>query len=515
MTGRREPNLNDVLRMLRKRMWWIIVPAIIGPVVSYGISRKLPNRYTSQTLVLVEQQKVPDAFVRPVVTEQLNQRLATMQEQILSRTRLQPIIERFNLFEESGSVSMEQKLDLMRRAIAVKPVRADFGGGSAGLPGFYISFTSSDPRLAQQVCGEITSMFMQENLRLRAQSAEGTTDFLSNQLAEAKRALDQQDKQMADFKRKNIGQLPGQEQANFNMLGSLNSQLDANAQALTRMHQDKTYLETILNQQLDFWRTTSRSNSPLTLQQQLEAAQQQLTALQSKYTDQHPDVIKMKGQIEYLQRKLTEENAKSGKDVQAQDTDLRDDKSKLLEPTSIQQLRGQIRALKLAIEEKTKEQDKLKLQIRAYEGKVQLSPVVEEQYKQITRDYQTALNFYTDLLTKKNQSAMATDLERKQQGEQFRVMDPPNLPEKPSYPDRELFAAGGLGAGLFLGLAIAVLLELRDTSIKSEMDVQFYLELPTLALMPSITGETNGNQRAHRWRRSKNNAAQEHKVIGA
>src|SRR4051794_14436233 len=206
MIGKQEMNLQDILGMLRRRMWWILVPAVVFPIVAYLISGTLPYRYTSSTLVLVEQQKVPDSFVKSSVTEQLNTRLATMQEQILSRTRLQPILERFGLFKEDvGKVPMEDLVDRLRKNIQVNPIQASIGLG------FTISFTADNPRLAQQVCAEITSMFIEENLKSREQISQGTTDFLSNQLDDAKRKLDEMDARLAEFKQKYMGQLPGQE----------------------------------------------------------------------------------------------------------------------------------------------------------------------------------------------------------------------------------------------------------------------------------------------------------------
>src|SRR5262249_26284784 len=162
MINTRELNIEDILGILRRRLWWIVVPAVILPIAAYLFSGTLPYRYTSTTLVLVEQQKVPEGFVKSTVTEQLNTRLATMQEQILSRTRLQPILERFGLFkDEVGKVPMEDLVDRLRRNIQVIPIQANLGLG------FTISFTADNPRLAQQVCSEITSMFIGENIKAR------------------------------------------------------------------------------------------------------------------------------------------------------------------------------------------------------------------------------------------------------------------------------------------------------------------------------------------------------------
>ncbi|HET8667207.1 MAG TPA: Wzz/FepE/Etk N-terminal domain-containing protein [Terriglobales bacterium] len=487
MLGHREFEPEDYLAIARRRKWWIIAPAIVVPLIAFGVSLFLPERWTSQTMVLVEQQKVPDNYVKPILSEDLNERLATMKEQILSRTRLQPIIERFELYPEKG-LPMEERLALMRKAVTVVPMRSEMAR-TGGLPGFYIGFSTNNARLAQQVCSEITSMFLSENLKAREQSAQGTNDFLAKQLDDAKRNLDEQDAKLADFQRKYIGQLPGQEQTNLNMLTTLNTQLDAATQALNRLQQDRTYAETMLNQQLAAWHS---AKGPVVvdadaLQKELEQKQSQLVDLKARYTDDHPDVVSLQRKIDALRKSMAAKPQSATAPVVPEPPSSN-------EPKEIQQLRAQLRALDQAVADKKNEQQRVQHQIGIYQGRIQLSPVVQEEFKKVTRDYQTALQFYNDLLAKKNQSEMATDLERRQQGEQFRVMDPPNLPEKPVFPNRQLFAGGGLAGGLFLGIGLALLLEWKDKSLRNERDVLHFLKLPTLALLPSVD-ETAPNVR--------------------
>ena len=483
----RQLTAREYLAILRRRIWWIVVPSMLGPIVGYGISLKLPSRYTSQTLVLVEEQKVPDTFVKPVITELLDQRLATMQEQILSRSRLQPIVERFGLYADKANLSIDDKIELTRKATEIKPVRPDFGSGRPGIEGFYISFTAPTAGLAQQVCGELTSMFMQENLRVREQRAQGTTDFLGSQLDDAKRGLDEQDAKLATFKRKYLGQLPGEDQGNFNMLASLNSQLDASTQAINQLQQNRTYTEAMLSAQLQSWQnlqaSSGNSATPETLDQQLAKDQAQLSELQSKYTETYPDVVRLKNDIEQLKKKIQEQGASPK--VSSKETKTGP------EPAQVQQLRAQLAGIQQGIRDKEKEQTRIQQQIQMYQARIQLSPVVEEQYKQLTRDHDTALEFYNDLLKKKNESEMGVDLEKRQQGEQFRVLDAPNLPERPTFPKRPLFAAGGLGAGLAVGLGIVFLLEFMKKSIRNEKDVTFYLQMATLATIPDLDEESS------------------------
>jgi polysaccharide chain length determinant protein (PEP-CTERM system associated) len=509
MLGHRELAFDDYIAIVRRRKWILLLPMVLGAILAYSVSLFLHDVYTSKTLVLVEGQKVPDSVVKPVDSEELVQRLATMEEQILSRTRLQPIIEKFGLYkDEPGKPHMEDLVERLRRSIEIAPIKAMPGTSRSGdLPGFYISFTASNARQAQQICSEITSMFIDENLRAREQRAQGTTEFLGNQLAEAKNKLDERDAKLAAFKSRYFGSLPGQEQSNISILTGMNTQLEAVTQALSRAQQDKAYAESLLSQLRAAQATASPGSAPDAsqvnqLEVQLATLQNQLVLERARYTDDHPDIIKLKNDIEEVKQKLDAPHAPPAEKTVAEENQP----AKVRETPQTQQLRAQIHQLDQTIQGKTRDQARLQQQIGVYQSRLSLSPNVEQQFKELTRDYQSALGFYNDLLGKESQSQMATNLERRQQGEQFRVMDPANLPESPSFPNRPLFAGGGLGLGLALGVGIALLLEMKDKSLRTEGDIKFYLQTPTLALIPLI-GEV-GPGRNGFWRRLRKKPAQ-------
>lgn len=477
----RELTPADYLAMLRRRWILIAACAVVGAPLAYGISLFLPSQYVSQTLVLVDQQTVPTDFVRPVDTTNIGQRLASMQQQILSRTRLEPMIRQFGLYaNDANRASMDTLVARLQKAIEVTPVQPMAQTQATNLPGFFVKVTLGNPRTAQQVCTAITSMFIEQSLSLRQQHSQDTTRFLSQQLDDAKTQLDQQDAKLAAFKSRYIGSLPDEEQMNLNLLTGLTTQLDAATQALARAQQDKTFAESMLAQQLAAWQEAQTGRNPDTLEQQLAVLQTQLSGLEARYTEDYPDVIKTKNDIAALQKKVAENEGAKGV------TDPSKAPRSSVEPAQITQLRGQIHALEQTIAEKSKDQEQIKQQIKLYQDRVQSSPVVEEQYKELTRGYQTALDSYNELQKKRGESAMATELERQQEGEQFRVLDPANLPDQPSYPNRLLFTTGGLAGGLALGLGIAILLEMRDTSMRTERDIEFVLKLPVLALVPDI-----------------------------
>jgi protein tyrosine kinase modulator len=513
MTENRELTMDDYLAMVRRRLKVILVPALLAPLAGFLISYAFSPKYTSQSLVLVQGQEVPDNLVQPVITANFTQRLATMQQQVLAANRLRPMIERLAIVkpgEEEGKL-----IEDIRQNMTLEPVITDISAAAAqsaspkskkkaavtssSVPGFNVGYSGSDPRQAQLICDGLTSLLLEENLRTRSKVAQDQVDFFNRQVDDAKRALDDQDAKLASFKKQYMGQLPSDAENNLRILMSLNTQLDATTQTLNRAQQDKAYTESLLAQQLAAWKSSQSSTNPETLQQQLTVLQAQLLQLQARYTADHPDVVKTKADIAQVQKKIAEVNAAMGK---ATDTT---EKSSASEPPEIRQLRLQVHQYESVITQATADEKKLQSSIRLYENRTAMSPAIEEQYKGLTRDYDNAQNFYRDLLAKKSATELATSMENQQQGEQMRILQPAGLPTQPSFPNRLLCAGGGLGAGLALGIVMAMWFEMRDKSIRTEKDAAAAMDLPLLVSVPWVTEEkdtdASGNGRRHSWGR--------------
>ncbi len=477
----------DVKRILR-RYWWIpVFMTVTLGAIGLAASLVLPKKYTSSTLVLVEQPTVPKDLIKPVITDDLNQRMASMKAQILSRSRLETIINKFNLYPmERQTTHMEDLVEKLKSAVHVELIEPLAGSADREPPGFNVSVTFDNPQLAQQICQEITSMFMEQNATVRVAQSNKTTQFLTEQLNEAKAKLDEQDKRLAQFKAEHLVSMPDREQTNLALLSGMNAQLDATTQALTRAQQDKSLNETLLTNQEANWKASQvGQQNPETQDQELAALQQQLSALLAKYTPEHPDVIKVKAQIVELNRKMAEAPVLKPAPSAAQ--------SALREPPALQQLRSRIKQDEFTIADMSKRQGQIQDQIRSLQGSLQASPVVEQQLKELTRSYQTASDIYNDLLKKRENSAMATDLEHEQQGENFRVLDAPSLPSTPSFPKKIVFVGGSLGAGLALSLGILYLLAVSDKAMYSERDVELCMKLPVLTTVPSFDVRAHGN----------------------
>jgi polysaccharide chain length determinant protein (PEP-CTERM system associated) len=473
MIGHRQLTMEDYAAMFRRHKRTFILLAVLGPALGYLLCFVLPKEYTSQTTILVEQPAVPTSYVTDINSGDLKQRLTTLQEQILSRSRLEGMISKFGLYprERAQHASMEALVDRLRKKIVVTPVKPMAESNSTQLPGFVIKVSDRDPALAQKLCNEVASVFMQENQRVKQEQAGGTTVFLDKRVADAKAKLDDQDAKLAAFKGRYSGALPDEQQANLNVLAGLNTQLDAATQALNRAQQDKSFAESVLAQQI-----ASQSADNPSAQKQLADMQSQLAALLAKDTEDHPDVVRMRQSIADLKQKMASSQAAAPTGGATVDT------------PETQQLRAQVHQYDAIMKEKTAQQRDVQRQIALYQSRLQLSPSVEEQYKVLTRDHQTALDFYNDLLKKRSESAMVSDMNHQAESAEFRILDAANLPEGPSFPNPLYFSLGGLAAGLALAVGIIALRELRDKTLRTEEDVEFFLQLPTLANIPSIEG---------------------------
>jgi polysaccharide chain length determinant protein (PEP-CTERM system associated) len=455
------------------------VLALVGGIAGFGAARVLPKKFTSRTLVLVQQPEVQP--VAPITTDNVNQRLATMQQQILSTARLEPVIHDLNLYpNDVGRLPKEEIVDHLRDAITITAVAPMTDTKAQNLPGFTISVVFNNPQLAQKICSMITSMFIDEDIQEHTGDMAENTQFLNNQLQQKKAELDLQEAKLAAFQRQYAGTLPEDSQGNLASLNMETTQLEAATQALNRAQQDKSFAESILAQQLSAWQASQAGQNPETLDQQLEALQAQLTTLQSKYTDDHPDVIKAKSDIAVLKQKIAESDQR--KNAAAPDKNAQSKG----EPAQILQLRAQIHNYDQTIKERMSQQDDLKKHIEITQNRVAAAPGVEQEYKLLTRDHQTVLDSYNDLLKKRDSSAMSQQFDQSKQNDRFHVLDPANFPAEPSFPKMPAFAGGGFAGGLALALGISLLLEMQDTSLRSEHDVEVVLRLPVLAMIPVI-----------------------------
>jgi polysaccharide biosynthesis transport protein len=470
---RRPPtDIADYLDIFNRRKWWIILPAIAIAVSVSLVSMKLPKFYRSTTLILVDPQKIPADYVKQTVSSDVTDRLQTLSQEILSRTRLQKIIDQFGLYkDQDGRMSKEDIIEMMSKDIKIDVVTEE-NSRTKSSAAFKISYTGKDPALVQQVTRQIASLFIEENLKVRQGQAEGTDAFISSELNKAAEALQEQENKIRAFKARNIGSLPEQQTANLQVLGQLQGLLQANSDAIGRAQQQKTYLESLLD--------AMNKRAPIVpkagFQAELDSRRAELVAAEEKYTPSHPDVVRLKKEVKALEAK-----AATMAKAEAANT-----------PSSDQpdQMKGQLLSIEQEIKDRTKRQSDLEGRIRGLQGRIDVLPTVEQQFSEINRDYLTSKANYESLLQKKNSSSMAAEMERHAKGEQFRILDPASFPEKPFKPDLMQLNMMGILGGLIVGGGLGMLFEFKDPSLHSDKDVAFLVPVRVLGTLPIIMTPT-------------------------
>jgi succinoglycan biosynthesis transport protein ExoP len=491
---------HSYLALIQRRKWLILLPFFAGWLIVWMVSWWLPSIYRSGTLILVEHPTVPQQFVVPNVAGDLQEHLQSITQQILSRTRLLHIINSLNLYVKERQKRTEDEIvERMRKDIEIELVRDSHNE----LTAFNIYFSSRDPQVAQQVTTELSNLFISENLEARQAQSQSTTKFLESELEEARKSLSEQEAKVREFKDKHVGELPGQLQSNLQILSGLQGQLQNEDEALNRAKQQNVYLESLLGQYRTFQGTAKGgSNAPMVglpeLAQELEKLRAQLTDLSAHYTDRHPDVRKLKEQIARTE-KIREQLAKSLKS-KAADTSNADSSSpddlQVQDSAPIMELESQLKGNKIEIVNRQRAIEEIKSKIGEYQARLNRSPVMEQELADLTRGYDQSKANYDSLLKKKNDSELATSLELRQQGEHFRVLDPPSLPVKPYSPKRLLLCAVGLVVGLVLSGAITAGAELLDDRIYDEKTLKKLIQIPVLSEIPNVS--TDSETRAER-----------------
>jgi polysaccharide chain length determinant protein (PEP-CTERM system associated) len=501
------PGLGEYWQLLCRRRWWILGTFFSVWALAWAASWILPPRYRSETLILVEQQQVPQEYVVSNVTTDMQERLQTLTQQILSRTRLQRIIEDFHLYPRyQNRLSSDQMVEYMRKDIDIEVVE---NPGKQELSAFRISYTAADPRLAQRVASELSSLFIQENLSAQQQQSENTTQFLSAELEQARQALADQEAQVRDFKTRYLGELPSQMQSNMEILTGLQSRYEGLTTSLNHSRQQKLYLESLLSHYRAMGITSSKGTPASDTGDEIASLQKQLDAARALYTDSHPEVVRLRSELAKAEKRRQQlaADAEGSQSPDAKGTQNVASSADAQAMSPILQLESQWKANEQEIKDTMAQMKVVEQQIHDYQGRLNISPIREQKLADLTRGYDQSKANYDSLLKKQMQSQMATNLEKQEEGQQFRILDPPSLPKKAFFPDRIKFSLGGLAGGLALGLMIAFLIEKIGDHVRTERDLR-EIKVPSgieiistqvLAGIPHMT--IPGEERRHKWGR--------------
>jgi len=485
------------LDLVRRRHVHFLIPLFLGWIVVWSASWLLPVRYKSGTLILVEQPTMPKDYVLPNVNDNLQDRLQSITQQILSRTRLLLIIDQLNLYSGGRKqMTPEEKVAEMRNDIDIELVRDSHENQ---ITAFNIYYSARDPHVAQQVTGELSKLFINANLEVRQQESEDTTKFLESQLENARTSLAEQEAKIREFKGEHTGELPTQQASNLQILSGLQQQLLNEQDAFNTAQQQRVYLQTLIDQYRTLQGTTRTADGMPTrlpaLDQELDKLKAQLADLSSRYTDSYPDIRNLKIEIAKTEKMrdalISDLRNKSSADNRPDGTTIARNPAELSQNSPMLQLQSQLQANQSEMKNREAAIESLKAKITEYQARLNQEPVTEQQMADLTRGYDQSKANYDDLLKKKNQSQMATSMELLQQGERFSVLDPPSLPLKPDFPDRLKFCGMGIGIGLALGVVVAGSFEFLDDRMHNEKEIKSMLPSIVISEIPEILGPSD------------------------
>ena len=485
-------NVHDYIEILLRRIWYVVIPiaVVLSAVALYA--SYAPKEYRATTTILVIPQKVPEAFVRSTVTERVEERLQSLVQDILSRTRLEQVISEFKLFpEETENLSVEKAVEIMRRNIQV-----EFKWRESS---FTISYIGKDPKVVTMVANKLASLLIEENLKLREQQAQGTSEFLNTELAATKTKLEKEEWSILQFKQRHMGELPEQRDATLKLLDQFQLQYQRVSDNL-RSAQDRKLV--IQKQLSDMELLAMPVGDPLQTQSkvqispkgdygiQLEQLKNQLTELLMRYTERHPDIVMVKKKISDLEKQAAslrlEKEFGENRTDRAPAAKIESKRERNEGNSFYKEMEIQLIAVTSEIQKLKEEEANVKTQIAKYRERTENTFVREQALATLTRDHQNTSDTYQALLRKTQEARQAENLERRQKGEQFKVIDPARVPQKPFRPNIPRVLLFGLLLGMSCGFGLAFFREQMDSSFRDAEDLEATLGFKVLVTIPKI-----------------------------
>jgi polysaccharide chain length determinant protein (PEP-CTERM system associated) len=489
----------DFVEIARQRWPLLIVPPLVTLFAALVYSSTLQNVYQSDMLIEVVPQRVPDDFVRSTVTLRTEERLSAIQVQIMSRSVLEPLILEFDLYpEERSRLPMEDVVQKLRTAVQVYPAATQSLPTGPETTAFRVSFTYTDPEVAARVTHRLGSIFVDENARDRASIAKGTDDFLKTQLASALQRLEEQERQVEEFRQQHGTELPTLLQSNLQAMQSTYLQVQGLVEAIARDRDRKLTLERLYheaaNEPVAAPPSIALQGQPGALpvsaskEQQLAAARAALAGLERRLMPEHPDISNTKRAIKELEQQVADEkkNAPGNPAAVEPAVVVAATPAEAERRERLRQMKSELESLERLMAFKEAEERRLRDQLTEYQRRIEAVPGIESEWVALTRNYESTQQIYNNLLAKSEASNVAVQLENRQISEHFRILDPARVPITPVSPIRYQISLVGLGVGAALGLALIGFLELRDSSFRAEAEVARLLSLPVLAAVPYV-----------------------------
>ena len=477
-----EMNFDDYIGILKRRKWSLILPMVIVFIAAAAVALLLPPIYKSEATILIEQQEIPDEFVMATVTSYAEQRLQSINQRIMSSTRLLEIINRFSLYKDlRDKWTTDEIVNKMREDTRMEPISAEVVDRRSGrLADATIAFTLSyegkeTPQKVQQVANVLTSLFLDENLQVRTRQTRETTEFLEDELERVRTDLEEDEGRLAAFKEENINALPELLQVNLQTLNNIERNIELLQEQLRSQKEREGRIQGEL---------ANVSPSLEAAQQdriRLEELKVELVYLKSRFTDEYPDVRKTEAEIAKLERQLADGKGGSGK-------------SKPDNPAYIS-LASQLSSSRAEIKSIQKQISGLEAKAETYRRYIETTPKVEETYNALLAERNNTQTKHDDLMQKLMEARVSQGLETEQKGERFTLIDPARLPEKPYKPNRLAILLIGMVLSVGAGIGMVALREFSDNSVRNIETLVGRTSFPVLATIPVIITAQDINRR--------------------
>jgi polysaccharide chain length determinant protein (PEP-CTERM system associated) len=475
---------SDYLEILRFRWPWIVAAIAVGALASQVALRFAPKQYVSQTVVLVESEKIPKSFIPQLTTETTQDRLRTVHEEILARPRIERILDELAPYPEMIDVPRADIVDMVRRRASI---------GLRGKDAFVVQYSDTDPARAQRMATRLTSMFIEETSGARARQVQGANEFIDSQLVETKSELEQVEGSLKQIKQRYMGMLPNQLEANLSTLQRFELERQSVSEQIRVAKERQSLLERqlALQSQMDEPEAQLIPNVPpadATAQgppapDSLPALKAYLAQLLTRYTAEHPEVVATQKRLDRLEREISAAAPPVGPDPEAAPEEPSPATSM---DFMVSDMTAQIAAVDRDIANLEARYDQIRGQIGVYQTRVEKIPEVEQELQSLERDYELINKYYSELLSRKLEAETAGAVERKWQEEQFKILDPAQIPEKPEFPKPSVFLLLGTLVGLGAGLAAAFLVEVADPTVKNLRELEALLPYPVLLTLPRL-----------------------------
>lgn len=481
--ARRSHGLDAMLAIWHRRKWIVLITFVTVLGGTLATTRSLPDIYEAKASVLVEHPQVAERFVGPAAGGGMETRLQTITQELLSRSRLAELIERFDLYPDVRAQAAPHVLaDRMRSDIRVNTTEARQRAGEQATIAFAISYRGRDPDVVVRVTNALAELYVERNATIRERQTSGTLELLRAQLDDVKGRLDERERQLGEFKSRYAGELAEQQMANLAALERLNAQLRLNIDRQLRVMERRDELAA----EIAGGPAAGGAVPGDPLSMRIAELRAELAALRTRFTDEHPDVIRLRTQIAAL------EAERSGTARAPAGAPAPDGRTRRLRDV-LSRTEAELAALR-------DEEAGLRRTIAVHQQRIENAPRREQELQHISRDYDALRELYNTLLQRYQDAQLAERVEQRQQGEQFRLLDPAVPSRQPLAPNRMtllfmgLLLAGGSAAG------VGLLAESRDTSFHSADDLREFTTVPVLASIPPIvTAPDTRRARARFW----------------